>query len=90
MFSSSGCGAALIGMAALVHNSGDDDQAADIILSIGHIQLVARRALARWIADRVGVLDEYHRTRVDIFGKSLPSAVPHLRQVLARWEETHA
>ncbi|MDH3300002.1 MAG: hypothetical protein OES24_05800 [Acidimicrobiia bacterium] len=82
--------AALIGMAALAHDAGDDDWAADILLNLGPVFLIAHQTLARWIARRIGVLDQYHQTRVENFGKTLPSAAPHPRQVLARWDETHA
>lgn len=85
-----GVSAALMGMAALAHDSGHSDWSAEIMMQLGPLHLVAQRAVARWIADRIGILDQYHQRQIDNFGKSSPSAAPILRQVLARWTETTA
>ncbi|MCP4304787.1 MAG: hypothetical protein GY788_07930 [bacterium] len=77
---------ALIGLAALVHDDGDADWAAEIIMRAVDPQTTALHALGRAIAARIGVRDEFVQLQVSAVN-SAPDATEFLKTTLARLDE---
>ncbi|MEM9521436.1 MAG: adenylate/guanylate cyclase domain-containing protein [Actinomycetota bacterium] len=58
----------LVGLAALAHHEGDTALAAEIILNARCQREIAVNALARMVADQIGVLEAFIEQQVDAFG----------------------
>lgn len=78
--------ASLVGLAALVHEIGDVVWAAEIILGASQQRLHAVRALARVIAQRIGVRSEVVERQEAMFIEDQVDATSFLRETLSRWD----
>lgn len=80
---------ALIGLAALARHDGDVDWARELILEAPSQTLLAIHALARMVAEQVGVLDEFVQREESAAPTAGASTTVYLREALARWDAQH-
>ncbi len=80
----------LIGLAALVHDDGDIDWATEIILGGPVYRLHAIVALARKVAERIGVCDQLVERQQACYLRDRGDYTPFLRETLARWDARHS
>jgi hypothetical protein len=81
---------ALVGLAALAHHEGETEWAREIILESRCQREVAVNALARMVADEIGVRDAFVAQQVEAFNSGDSAAndrTDFLRETLARFED---
>lgn len=77
---------ALVGLTARVHDRGDHGWASELILRAIACRTVALIGLSRFVADRIGVGDEWTKTAEAGIATTPAESTDFLKRALARWD----